>query len=192
MNCNTLLSQNLSATKIAQAANMYFYSHFIILSFYSTPELQQVLSRQHSFSSVMNSFPSGIGYGQMNFTRAVPRKVWGSPGWRCARKQRQMSARSWLAQNRALGHRGQRLMEGSSSAAEKPNLLGVSTIFHQHQINHHYTSIPSHSNVAAETARNIISVLEAHRAQDLSGQIINQMNFNRSRMVLTTSEHRLV
>lgn len=121
-----------------------------------------------------------------------PRKVWGSPGWRCVRKQRQMSARSWLAQNRALGHRGQRLMEGSSSAAEKPNLLVVSTIFHQHQINHHYTRIPSHSNVAAETARNIISILEAHRAQDLSGQIINQMNFNRSRTVLTTSEHRLV
>lgn len=79
MNCNTLLSQNLSATKIAQAANMHFYSHFIILSFYSTPELQQVLSRQHSFSSVMNSFPSGIGYGQMNFTRAVPQEGVGLP-----------------------------------------------------------------------------------------------------------------
>lgn len=67
--------------------------------------------------------------------------------------------------------------EHCSSASEIQS-AGCEYCLHHHQINHHYRKIPSHSNVAAEITRNIINIREAHGAQDISGQRINQMNFN--------------
>lgn len=195
MNCNTLLSQNLGATKTVQAANIHFYSHFLILSFYSTPDLQQVLSHwqpvcQHSFSSVMNYLPWGSDYGQRNFRRVLPQDgvcpqagaLWGSHAtW---------SSRTPPAQNCTHTHQVQHLMNPFSSASEKLNLLVMNSIFQHHQINHYYRRIPFHSNVAAEIIRDKINILEADRAQDISGQIMNQMSFNISGTMLTTSEHK--
>lgn len=127
----------------------------------------------------MNYFPSGTGYGQTNFKEFCRRKVRVPPGWRRARKHRQMEHSQPLAQNCAHSRAWDSIKCSILVLLLRcpiccPWMLSSSIT----QINHHYRRIPFHSRVTAEITRDIINILKAHTAQDISGQIINQINFN--------------